>query len=191
VTIFGIQHDRIGRSSLTPGRAARRPGHLRGRIQKNSQPSPAARSHRARFVRPLDTGGPYGWVPYIVRQVRHAVVVSAAGCRIGEHLGQRPAEASSGPVTPNRPDVAPRGIPTSISHWVTGKVGENAHRAAVRCASPGSWAPCSCQADQNDLRCQGGAGTADHASFFAAAGARPCAGPAHLNGSVPRVDGGS
>jgi hypothetical protein len=43
VTIFGIQHDRIGRSSLTPGRAARRPGHLRGRIQKNSQPSPAAR----------------------------------------------------------------------------------------------------------------------------------------------------
>jgi hypothetical protein len=136
VTIFGIQHDRIGRSSLTPGRAARRPGHLRGRIRKNSQPSPAARSHRARFVRPLDTGGPYGWVPYIVRQVRHAVVVSAAGCRIGEHLGQRPAEASSGPVTPNRPDVAPRGIPTSISHWVTGKVGENAHRAAVRCASP-------------------------------------------------------
>src|SRR5580704_13428974 len=49
VTIFGIQHDRIGRSSSTPGRAARRPGHLRGRIQKNSQPSPAARSHRARF----------------------------------------------------------------------------------------------------------------------------------------------
>ena len=32
-----------GRSSLTPGRAARRPGQLRGRTQKNSQPSPAAR----------------------------------------------------------------------------------------------------------------------------------------------------
>jgi len=32
-----------GRSSLTPGRAARRPGHLRGRIQENSQPSSAAR----------------------------------------------------------------------------------------------------------------------------------------------------
>src|SRR5205814_5362882 len=32
-----------GRSSLTPGRAAGRPGQLRGRIQKNSQPSPAAR----------------------------------------------------------------------------------------------------------------------------------------------------
>src|SRR5216117_2997043 len=28
---------------LDPGRAARRPGQLRGRIQKNSQPSPAAR----------------------------------------------------------------------------------------------------------------------------------------------------
>ena len=26
-----------------PGRAARRPGHLRGRIQENSQPSPTAR----------------------------------------------------------------------------------------------------------------------------------------------------
>src|SRR5439155_4070417 len=34
---------------------------LRGRIQKNSQPSPGgARSHRVRFVRPLDNGGPYG-----------------------------------------------------------------------------------------------------------------------------------
>ena len=31
------------------------------KIQKNSQPSPAAaRSHRVRSVRPLDTGGPYG-----------------------------------------------------------------------------------------------------------------------------------
>jgi len=28
---------------LDPGRAARRPGQLRGRIQKHSQPSPAAR----------------------------------------------------------------------------------------------------------------------------------------------------
>src|SRR6266699_2682928 len=34
---------------------------LRGRIQKNSQAQPGgARSHRARSVRPLDTGGPYG-----------------------------------------------------------------------------------------------------------------------------------
>src|SRR6266496_3740579 len=32
-----------GAPSSTPGRAARRPGQLRGRIQKNSQPSPAAR----------------------------------------------------------------------------------------------------------------------------------------------------
>ncbi len=44
-------------------------------------------------------------MPRIVRQVRHDVVVSAAGCRIDEHLGRRPAEASSGPVTPNRPEV--------------------------------------------------------------------------------------
>ena len=44
---------------MTPP-ARRQTGQLRGRIQKNSQPSPAARGHRARFVRPLDTGGPYG-----------------------------------------------------------------------------------------------------------------------------------
>jgi len=36
-------------------------GQLRGKIQKNSQPSPAAaHSHRARSVCPLDNGGPYG-----------------------------------------------------------------------------------------------------------------------------------
>jgi hypothetical protein len=28
-------------------------------------------------------------MPRVVRQVRHAAVVSAAGCRIDEHLGQR------------------------------------------------------------------------------------------------------
>ena len=33
-----------GAPALTPGRAAGRPGQLRGRIQKNSQPSPAARA---------------------------------------------------------------------------------------------------------------------------------------------------
>ena len=32
-----------GAPALTPGRAAGRPGQLRGRIQKNSWPSPAAR----------------------------------------------------------------------------------------------------------------------------------------------------
>ncbi len=42
---------------------------------------------------------------------RHAVVVSTAGCHIGEHLEQRPAEASTGPVTPNRADVAQRHRP--------------------------------------------------------------------------------
>ena len=49
-----------GRSSL-PLAARRQDRQLRGRIQKNSQPRPGgARSHRVRFVRPLDTGGPYG-----------------------------------------------------------------------------------------------------------------------------------
>jgi hypothetical protein len=43
-----------------------------------------------------------------VRQVRQDLVVSAAGCRIDEHLEQRPAEASSGPVTRNRPEVGQR-----------------------------------------------------------------------------------
>src|ERR1700756_697924 len=42
-------------------RGEKTPGQLRGRIQKNSQPQPGgAPSHRVRFVRPLDTGGPYG-----------------------------------------------------------------------------------------------------------------------------------
>ena len=44
----------------------------------------------------LATAGQRPVMPRIVRQVRHAVVVSAAGCRIDEQLGQRPAEVSSG-----------------------------------------------------------------------------------------------
>jgi hypothetical protein len=40
--------------------------------------------------------------PRIVRRVRHDVVVSAAGCRIGEHVRQRPVKASRGPVTRDR-----------------------------------------------------------------------------------------
>jgi hypothetical protein len=47
-------------------------------------------------------------MPRIVRQVRQDLIVSAAGCRIDEHLEQRPAEASSGPVTRNRPEVGQR-----------------------------------------------------------------------------------
>jgi len=47
-------------------------------------------------------------LPRIARQVRHDVVVPRAGCRIDGDLGQRPTEASSGPVTPNRPEVGAR-----------------------------------------------------------------------------------
>jgi hypothetical protein len=43
-----------------PGPRGEKDQQLRGRIQKNGQPSPAARSHRVKFVCPLDTGGPYG-----------------------------------------------------------------------------------------------------------------------------------
>ena len=44
-----------------PGRATRRPGHLRGRSRRTVSPArTAGRSHRARSVRPLDSGGPYG-----------------------------------------------------------------------------------------------------------------------------------
>jgi hypothetical protein len=56
---FVLAASRLRALQLDPGRAARRPGQLRGRIQKNSQPG-GARSHRVRSVRPLDTGGPYG-----------------------------------------------------------------------------------------------------------------------------------
>src|SRR5580658_1174218 len=47
-------------------------------------------------------------MPRIARQVRHDVVVPQAGCRIDGDLGQRPTETSSGPVTPNRPEVGAR-----------------------------------------------------------------------------------
>ena len=40
---FVLAAARLRALQLDPGRAARRPGQLRGRIQKNSQPSPAAR----------------------------------------------------------------------------------------------------------------------------------------------------
>ena len=40
---FVLAAARLRALQLDPGRAAGRPGQLRGRIQKNSQPSPAAR----------------------------------------------------------------------------------------------------------------------------------------------------
>jgi hypothetical protein len=61
---------------------------------------------------------------------RHAAVVSKAGCRIHDHLGQRPAEASSGPVTPNRRDVAPQHADLDIT-LSDAEGRENVHRAAV------------------------------------------------------------
>ena len=69
-------------------------------------------------------------MPQVVRQVRHAVVVSAAGYRIDEHLGQRPAEASSGPVTRIVLTLTHRHGDLDIT-LSDEEARENAHRAAV------------------------------------------------------------
>jgi hypothetical protein len=46
--------------------------------------------------------------PHIGRQVQpDAVVVSAAGCRIDEHLEQWPAQASREPAMPDPPEADP------------------------------------------------------------------------------------
>jgi hypothetical protein len=46
-------------------------------------------------------------MPVIVRhQVQPDAVVSAAGCRIDEHLGQWPAQASREPAVPDPPEAA-------------------------------------------------------------------------------------
>jgi len=58
---FVLAAARLRALQLDPGRAARRPGHLRGRSRRTVSPArTAGRSHRARSVRPLDSGGPYG-----------------------------------------------------------------------------------------------------------------------------------
>jgi hypothetical protein len=57
---FVLAAARLRALQLDPWPRGGKDQQLRGRIQKNSQPSPAARSHRVRSVRPLDTGGPYG-----------------------------------------------------------------------------------------------------------------------------------
>jgi len=49
-------------------------------------------------------------------RVKPDVVVSAAGCRIDEHLEQSSAQASSEPVIPVRPEVAPRGY---VDRYIT------------------------------------------------------------------------
>jgi len=54
-------------------------------------------------------------LPRIARWVKPDVV-SAAGCRIDEHLEQWPAQASSEPVIPDRPEVAPEATSTDTSH---------------------------------------------------------------------------
>ena len=56
---FVLAAARLRALQLDPGRAAGDRAAAR-KIQKNSQPAGGARRHRARFVRPLDTGGPYG-----------------------------------------------------------------------------------------------------------------------------------
>ena len=55
-------------------------------------------------------------MPHIARWVKPDVVVSAAGCRIDEHLEQSSAQASSEPVIPVRPEVAPRGY---VDRYIT------------------------------------------------------------------------
>ena len=45
-------------------------------------------------------------MPHIGRQVQPDAVVSAAGCRIDEHLGQWPAQASREPAVPDPPEAA-------------------------------------------------------------------------------------
>jgi len=50
------------------------------------------------------------------RWVKPDVVVSAAGCRIDEHLEQWSAKASSEPVIPDRLEVAPEATSTDTSH---------------------------------------------------------------------------
>ena len=58
---FVLAAARLRAFQLDPGRATRRPGHLRGRSRRTVSPArTAGRSHRARSVRPLDSGGPYG-----------------------------------------------------------------------------------------------------------------------------------
>ena len=54
-------------------------------------------------------------LPHIARWVKPGVV-SAAGCRIDEHLEQWPAHASSEPVIPDRPEVAPEATSIDTSH---------------------------------------------------------------------------
>src|SRR6185437_3673985 len=54
-------------------------------------------------------------LPRIARWVKPDVV-SAAGCRIDEHLEQWPTQASSEPVIPDRPEVAPAATSTDTSH---------------------------------------------------------------------------
>src|SRR5258705_8628289 len=46
-------------------------------------------------------------LPHIGRQVQPDAVVSAAGCRIDEHLGQWPAQASREPAVPDPPEADP------------------------------------------------------------------------------------
>jgi hypothetical protein len=49
-------------------------------------------------------------MPHIGRQVQPDAVVSAAGCRIDEHLGQWPAQASREPAVPDPPEAAQKHI---------------------------------------------------------------------------------
>ena len=87
-------------------------------------------------------------MPHIARWVKPDVVVPAAGCHIDEHPEQWPAQASSEPAIPDRPEVDPESTSIDTSHCVTGKAGENAHRAAdmIGCQLIGEhWPKCADQ----------------------------------------------
>jgi hypothetical protein len=97
-----------------------RQGSIGRKIQENSQPSPAAAgSHRARFVRALDNGGPYRC--RIPRASSGMMWPCRAGTASMRNLSQRPTEASSRPVTPDRRKV---GLEVSSIDSVTLSEGE-------------------------------------------------------------------
>src|SRR5215472_10611634 len=57
---FVLAAARLRALQLDPGRAAAGPAAARKDPEEQSAQPGGARSHRVRFVRPLDSGGPYG-----------------------------------------------------------------------------------------------------------------------------------
>ena len=76
---FVLTAARLRRSSLTPGRAARRTGSCEEGIQKNSQPSPAARV----------VTGPDPYALLTVVALMGAEIRMSENCRYTPHYGAR------------------------------------------------------------------------------------------------------